>query len=121
MLIFLKDKKQGQQLWSPSRTFHQVAGPKWISHNRDELWDKCWHQKRWNTELSQADVSWWVQQAAQPETDEHEEATDGANKSIFHAQAEEIRSQGNTEQHVFQYTGLTDWRSVACRVLNSIG
>ena len=43
------------------------------------------------------------------------------DKSIFHAQAEEIRVLGNKAEYEFQYTGLTDWRSVACRVLESIG
>ena len=121
MLKYIGQNKPGQALWSPNRPYCQIMGPIWQAHHRDEQWDMYWNQTGRKTDLSQRDISWWVPQTASLEEEQNRAMPKATNNSIFHAQAEEIRSQGENEQRVFQYTGLTDWRSVASKVLDNIG
>ena len=121
MLTYIEQNKPGQALWSPNRPYYQIMGPIWQAHHRDEQWDMYWNRTGRKTDLSQRDISWWVPQMASLEEEENRATPKATNNSIFHAQAEEIRSQGENEQRVFQYTELTDWRSVASKVLGNIG
>ena len=112
----------GTDIWQPNRKFIQIDGPVWPSRCVEEHWEWLRHKRRWKPEINEREISWWQYDVKSYRTEirqEQEQAQEG--NSIFHAQAEELRMMDERAQYTFQYTGLKDWRDVACKVLKSVG
>ena len=67
------------------------------------------------------DITWWRVKDDTPDTGTEAYDQKMPEGSIYHAQAEEIRSSTIAERLIFQHKGLQGWREVARKVLCRIG
>ena len=112
---------KGLDIWKPEVKFIKMKDPTGSRPPPSEEWISIGNQSGWDMVPKLEEISWWQYNPENQESREEGELMEARETSIYHAQAEEIRIQGDQAGYIFHYDGLKDWRDVALKVLRSVG